>query len=133
MSAVLRVSGSFNDLSPVIKTSDHPFKESIKSRKERERSPEDYAFVTTYNLTISEADGGMVPLQIEQASKFISEHKNLFFHLNSTSSKFNLSIDFMWEFPTSTIGQFNRFDAELISLCHEHNIELEVSVYACSD
>ena len=133
MSAILRVSGIYNALRPVIEKSKYPFKEAIQSRKERERSPENNEFVSTFNLTISEADGGMVPLQIREAQEYIIKNTYLFRSLKTSNVEMNLTIDFMWDFPTSKVAQFNTFEKLFIALCHENSIEIEVSVYACSD
>ncbi len=107
------------------------FDESIASRMSRERgqSPDG---ITTYNLTISDSDGDCVPAQIRESFLFLSQNMDAIKAIQELAGVEDLCVDFSWNFPKTSIGQYNRFPATLVQLCGTLGIDIEVSVYATS-
>ena len=129
MPAVLRISGPFEQLGQSMLAVPFPFEESIASRRRRERgqSAEGSA---TFNLTISESDGDRVPAQIEESLLFLSKNKDAINAIQGLAGVQDLCVDFSWDFPSNSIGQYNRFPASLAKLCGSLGIDIKVSVYA---
>lgn len=127
MPAVLRVSGPFERLRLSLGESSLPFEESIASTRNREGKSVDA--ISTFNLTVSEADGDKVPTQISDAEKFIASNTEGLRWLSSCDGVQHLCLDFSWDIPKESIGQWNRFPSSLLQLCAQFNLDIEISVY----
>ena len=108
-----------------------PFEESIASRRKRERGQAADG-IATFNLTISESDGDCVPVQIEESLLFLSQNKDAIRAIEDLPGVENLCVDFSWDFPSTSIGQYNCFPASFAKLCGSLGIDIQVSVYATS-
>ena len=74
MPTVLRISGPYELLQQSILASRLEFVESIASRKRREIDGTQPHEASTFNCTVSDADGDQVPVQITEAAKFLSDN-----------------------------------------------------------
>ena len=133
MPAVLRISGPYVQLRQSMLEMPFPFTESIASRKKRERGESRDDDTATFNLTISASDGDHVPGQIKESSLFLAQNVDAISRMRDLSGVENLRVDFSWDFPSASIGQYNRFPSSLLGLCGTLGIDIEVSVYAASE
>lgn len=132
MPAVIRISGSRDRLNKRVLESGLPFVESAQVVRRRRLNPNDGYNDTTYNLTISDANGDSVPVQINEARDYLRRIGPLIEGIRRDVDGCHCVIDFSWDFPQSTLGQYNTFPNELIALLHEFEIALMVSVYSQS-
>jgi hypothetical protein len=130
MPTVLRVSGPHDKLRESILTTPFAFKESIATRNARERGDDRHDGESTFNFTISDADGDHVPVQIEETARFLSHSTVALQALRTFEGVERLVVDVSWDLPTSSSGQYNRFPHALLGLCGALAIDLEVSVYS---
>ncbi len=87
-----------------------------------------------FNLTVSNADGDQVPIQIEDAHRFLVANCDEIARLRAFPNVETVYLDFGWDFPCQRVwGQFNRFSLELLHQCSTLGVEIVVSVYAVSD
>jgi hypothetical protein len=101
------------------------------SRKKRD-SGQSADGITTFNLTISDADGDHVPVQIEESMQFLSQNRDALKRISDLPGVEIFCVDFSWDFPSTSIGQFNWFPASLAELCGSLGIDIKVSVYRTS-
>jgi hypothetical protein len=132
MPTVLRISGAYEQLRHSVLEIPFPFTESIASRKKRQRAESPNDGSATFNLMISDADGDCVPVQIEESSQFLSQNKDAIIGMRQLPGVEELCVDFSWDFPSTSIGQYNRFPCSFVKLCGILGIDIEVSVYAVS-
>ena len=130
MPAVLRISGPFEQLRQSMLEVPFPCAEAIASRKKRERGESGEDDTSTFNLTISESDGDCVPAQIEEASLFLAQNMVAMKRIRQLPGVESLCVDFSWDFPSTSIGQYNRFPYSFNELCGTLGIDIKVSVYA---
>ncbi|MCY2995659.1 MAG: hypothetical protein NTY19_48605 [Planctomycetota bacterium] len=64
--------------------------------------------------------------------EFLSDNLDSILEVRSLPGAENLCLDFSWDFPLTSVGQYNRFPCSLIQLCAALGIAIEVSVYATS-
>ena len=126
---VLRISGPYERLRDTIRTAPVHFKESGQSRREREKGTSPADGRCTFNYTVSDADGAHVPLQISDAEIFLSAHGDELRVLLAGDGINDACLDFGWEFPDDSLGQFNKFPHSLLHKCADLRIAIEVSVY----
>ena len=126
---VLRLSGPYQELTASVRDAFVEFQEAGASKKSREHGHTSKCNDTTYNFTISEADGARVPVQIDEVIAFLSEHRDEIINLRSRPGVESAMLDFMWSIPEDSSGQWNRFPVALLELCVELGLEIEVSVY----
>ena len=105
------------------------FVESVESRKQRERGGSPLDGTTTFNFTVSESDGDRVPAQIEESKNFLSENVETLSEIRQLPGVDSLCLDFKWDFPATSAGQYNRFPCSLLRICATLGIDIEVSVY----
>jgi hypothetical protein len=89
-----------------------------------------------FTVIASEADGALVPVQILEAKSFLETHRDEIRTLTRREDVEAAYLDFGWNFPvgeSASVAQFNHFPRELISICAELDLGLEVSVYATED
>jgi hypothetical protein len=129
MPTVLRASGPHDKLRHSILATPFAFEESIATRNARERGDDRYEGSSTFNLTISDADGDHVPAQIEETARFLSHSTVALQALRTLEGVERLIVDVSWDLPTTSAGQYNRFPHALLGLCGALAIDLEVSVY----
>ena len=110
-----------------------PFAEAIQSQQERCRNPNVPNSETTYNLTVSEASGDSVPQQIAEADSFLASNGQSLRSIIQNVQRCKCTIDFSWDFPAASIGQYNGFPSAFLSRLVELDIALVVSVYGTSD
>lgn len=132
MCTVLRVTGPHEELSSAILTISLAFSESIASIKARERNDASYDGRSTFNLTVSNADGDYIPQQIVECESFFTEHAVELAMLRKLACVEDVCLDFMWSFPIHQIGQYNHFPCSLLKQCVEFGVELCISVYGTS-
>ncbi|XZE36694.1 hypothetical protein SH501x_002278 [Pirellulaceae bacterium SH501] len=130
MPAVIRISGSRLELDQLIVASGLPFVEALSVMRKRRLNPVNDHGDTTYNLTISEIDGDAVPEQIDDSLRYLRANGKVIAEIHSAVKGSNCSLDFSWDLPTGTIGQYNTFPLDLIALLREYRIALRVSVYS---
>lgn len=128
----LRITGPYLKLSASLNNSIIEFREAIASRKDRECGKTTESDSVTYLYSISKADNKHVPTQISDAVHFLSQHQGDLKELLSRDGVEQAILDFAWDFPQDSLGQFNRFPLTLIDLCTKLGIEIEVSVYSSS-
>lgn len=87
--------------------------------------------VSGLQFLVSDRDGDLVPLQIEDALEFTRKHHSLLRTVTSSPEVDEAFLDFSWDIPTSAIGQFNRIPPELAALCGTNGVGIEFSVYLC--
>ncbi len=133
MPAVLRISGQYEQLQCSVLGIPFPFVESIASRKKRDRGESRDDDTATFNLTISDYDGDSVPAQIEESSRFLLQNMDAINGMRELPGLENLCVDFCWDFPSTSIGQYNLFPCSFIKLCGTLGIDIQVSVYAVSE
>jgi hypothetical protein len=129
MPAVLRVSGPHEKLRHSILTTPFAFKESIATRNARERGNDRYEGSSTFNFTVSDADGNHVAAQIEETARFLSHSTAALQALRTLDGVERIVVDVSWDLPTTSLGQYSRFPHALLGLCGALAIDLEVSVY----
>jgi hypothetical protein len=129
MPAVLRISGSYQELEKSLSNQPFAFAEAIASRKKRERGETPLDGASTFNFCVSEASGTEVPVQIDESVHFLLQHFESIRRLRQSPGVETLTLDFSWDFPSTRWGQFNRFSNSLLQLCAELEIDIVVSVY----
>lgn len=132
MPAVLRISGPYERLRKSLLEVPFPFKEAIWSTKDRERSESPDECIVTFNLTISDADGDRVPVQINESLQFLTQNKVAIARMRELPGVESVGVDFSWDFPLTGGAQFNCFQHPFVSLCGTLGIDIEVSVYGVS-
>ena len=128
----LRITGPYLKLSASLNNSFIELQEAFASRKDRECGKTTESDSATYLYSISKADYKHVPTQISDAVHFLSQHQGDLKELLSRDGVEQAILDFAWDFPQDSLGQFNRFPLTLIERCAELHIEIEVSVYGIS-
>ena len=130
---VLRVSGPYDLLRDTIRITPIEFHESIFSRRKRERGEASADSRCTFNYTVSDADGDHIPVQVSEAETFLTLHFDHLRMLRSADGVDDACLDFGWNFPDTSWGQFNLFPHSLLQKCGELRIDIKVSVYPASD
>ncbi|WP_150122575.1 hypothetical protein [Rhodopirellula islandica] len=88
---------------------------------------------TSYNLTVSEADGDEVSVQVRDVDEFLNANEQLFAELLRSIPDCHCTIDFSWDFPATSAGQYNCFPTALLNRLGVLGVDLKVSVYATSE
>jgi hypothetical protein len=101
----------------------------VASVRARERGESVDQPRSTFNHTVSDADGDHVPVQVEETMTFLSRHLDSLVALRKCPGVECATLDFGWSMPSSKSGQWNTFPASLLALCGEADIDLVVSVY----
>jgi hypothetical protein len=128
MPAVIRISAKRELLEEAVSRFEFGFEEAHACRRKRRLDPEGVQPTTTYNLTVSEADGDRVPQQIADVEQFLDSHgKRIGEFMRAIEGRGR--VDFSWDFPRDASGQFNRFPHCLLKQLVELNLELEILVY----
>lgn len=133
MPAVIRVAGDRRLLTDVVAASGLPFTESAQYQRRRRLYADACEMETTYNLTVSEADGDSVPTQVTAVDAFFDANEQRIDNLLRSIPGCRCTIDFSWDFPTTSAGQYTIFPAALLSRLGTLGIELVVSLYATSE
>lgn len=128
---VMRLMGPYREIASSVGNAFVEFQEADASRKEREGGAKKGRAEATFNYTLSEAPGDCVPIQVDEAIRFLAEHQDEISELRSRPGVEHAVLDFMWEFPVDGNGQWNRFPLALVDLCAQLGLEIEVSVYPC--
>ncbi|QDT89200.1 hypothetical protein Pan161_08270 [Gimesia algae] len=126
---VLRLSGPYKELSSSIVNTFAEFTEAISARKDRESGRTTEQDQSTFNCTVSNENGDCVPAQITDAISFLTRHRTDIKELRSRSGVEQAILDFAWDFPRESTGQFNRLPLLLLELCTELRLEIKVTVY----
>ena len=82
-----------------------------------------------FNLTISDAAGDSVPLQLDESLAFFRANIAAISRLGNVAADCKLTLDLSWNFPRGTIGQYNTLTAELMGVMSSLGIDLMFSVY----
>ncbi len=130
---MIRISGERQLLANALTACELPFTESARSQRNRRLQPEIKQIDTTYNLTASEADGNAVPVQVQDVETFLNSNDQRLHQLLRSIPGCRCTIDFSWDFPITTAGQYNHFPASLLARLGSLGIELVVSVYAAPE
>ncbi|MCR9202523.1 MAG: hypothetical protein NXI04_28105 [Planctomycetaceae bacterium] len=80
-------------------------------------------------MTVSDADGGCVPQQIRDVEKFLDRNAQIIVAVKQSVAGCTSVMDLAWDFPRSSIGQYNRFPSGLLAKLAELQMDLEISVY----
>lgn len=131
--AVLRIAGPRLPLERLISHGGFLFTESLKSRLDRKRDPIGHHDVTTFNLTVSDSSGDSVPQQIRDSEQFLASNCQAIAALLRTIPECSGVLDFSWNFPIQSYGQFNHFSTALMAMLVELGLELEISVYGTTE
>ena len=129
MPAVIRIDGDRIHLPAIIAQCGLPFVEAIQSQRSRRHNPNETLSETTYNLTVSEASGDSVPHQIVDADSFLASNAESLRSIFKKVPRCKCTIDFSWDFPGDSIGQYNIFPSCFLSRLVELQITLVLSVY----
>ena len=135
---VLRVTGNELDLDECLGSGefepDNVYRKGEPRVKQRPGGP-----VNDHNgftIMVSDSGGDRVSLQIGDARRFLEGNKSKLRDLTAREDVEAVYLDFGWDFPVGenvAFAQFNHFPPELLRLCGELNIGIEVSVYASED
>jgi len=107
-----------------------PFEESQACLRARRLAADQHHATTTFNLTISDADGDSVPLQLSDIVVFFDVHHAAISSLaDSLRADCELTVDVSWDIPARVLGQYNVVSADLMKLLSSLGIELMFSVY----
>ena len=126
---VLRISGPHADVAAAVQGAFVEFVESRATERARERGEASVTDPSTFNFTVSDADGDHVPLQIVDAEEFVSTHLAELIELLSRPGVEGGILDFGWDIPHNKFMQWNRFPSSFLALCAEAKLDIEVSVY----
>lgn len=129
MPCVLRISGRGLETASFSANCDLPFQEATQSARQRQAASDPLSVEVTYNLTISEASGDSVPLQIAEAEQFLATNASTLERLMQSLPGCRGSLDFSWDFPHDAFGQCNRFPADFLARMAQHGLTLVVSLY----
>ena len=129
MPTVLRISGPHKQLQRSLLSVPLPFTESAASRRNRERSDLLNDGVSTFNFTISDADGDQVSVQVDESVAFVSQNVDVIEECRRLPGVESLCLDFSWEIPSTSVGQSNRFPSSFLKTCAMLGLDIEVSVY----
>ncbi len=132
LSAVIRLTVKNNSLAPAVARSGLPFTEAIQSMQNRRAVAETDQSEITYLLTASDACGDSIVQQIQEATEFLTSNRGVLKDLAKLAPECKWELDFMWDFPIDSVGQFNRFPPVLLQHLVELNMDLVVSVYGTS-
>lgn len=128
--AVLRLSGNRKAIESVLQDCSLPFTESLACLRARRLATDQHHATTTFNLTISEADGDCVPVQLNEMAVFLEEHREAISSIvNSLQMDCELTADVSWDIPMNVAGQYNVVSTDLMKLLASLRIELMFSVY----
>ena len=86
-----------------------------------------------FHSVVSGADGDRVPVQIDDAARFLTAERAELARLAGFPGVETLTLDFGWDFPVgpdAAVGQYNRFPPALLRACGALGVGIEVSVYA---
>ncbi len=133
MPAVIHITGDRTALETSAATSNLALAEAIQSQRERRQSPGTSHPDTTYNLTVSDACGDSVPRQIIEAEAFLEANQQTLQSIIQSVPRCKCSLDFSWDFPRDSIGQYNGFPSTFLSRLAELDIMLVVSVYGVAN
>jgi hypothetical protein len=133
MPTVLRVSGIFELLRQSMPLAPFEFTEPVAARTAREREASADNGRSTYNVTVSDAGGDRVPEQIRESAEFLARNSDALRRLRELPGVEKLCLDFSWDFPRTSTGQWNCFPSSFLMACASLEIGLEVSVYAVSE
>ena len=131
-SAGFRISGNRTVLAAIIPRYGLQFTESILLRRQRLQNANESPTDTTYNLTVSDADGDSVPQQITEADSFLATNAKTLQAIIQAVPGCRFTIDFSWDFPSDSTNQYNEFPSAFLSRLVELDITLVVSVYGCT-
>ena len=110
-----------------------PFAESDMGRRARRLGGATERDESTFYFTVSEANGGHVPVQISDAEAFLATHEGDLAELMSRDGVESGLLDFGWEISRDRVMQWNCFPPSLLALCSRLGLDLHVSVYLCDD
>ena len=105
---VLRLSGPSAALVSALKDAFVPFEEAGASRRARRLGRAAETDESTFNFTVSHADGDQVPVQLREAETFLTAHFAELAKLRSRNGVTNVPLDFAWSVPSDALGQLNR-------------------------
>ena len=126
---VLRLSGPHAELAEAVGGAFLRFAESGATARAGKSGQATRPSNSTFNYTVSDADGCHVPQQIKDAEAFVSAHLAQLADLRSRPGVESGVLDFGWEIPVDAISQFNRFPASFLAGCAAARLDIEVSVY----
>jgi len=126
---VLRVSGPHVHLVEALRDAFVPFVEARMTAKARECGKANETDESTFNFTVSDADGEHVPEQIRDAEAFVSGNLKQLVELRSRPGVERGVLDFGWEIPQDSVLPGSYFPSTLLSLCAEARLGIEVTVY----
>ncbi len=119
-------------MAEVIEDAFVPFEESDATRRARQSSATSRTDESTFNYTVSEADGDHVPQQIEDAERFMRSHLDDLIDLLSYDGVESSILDFGWELTKDARFPWNRFPSSLLTLCGKVGLDIDVSIYRVS-
>ncbi|WP_236623786.1 hypothetical protein [Rhodopirellula baltica] len=133
MPAVLRITGAHFALESIARESALAIEETTQSRKKRRQWTDATQTDSTYRLVVSNSDGDHVLQQIEEACVFLEANEEALRSIFNALLNCRRTLDFSWDFPDGSLGQFNRFPTTLLSQLNAFGIELGVSVYGVTN
>ncbi|GAB5517500.1 hypothetical protein [Rhodopirellula baltica] len=133
MPAVLRITGDHFALESIARESALAIEETTQSRKKRCQLTDATQTDSTYRLVVSHSDGDHVPQQIEEACVFLEANEEALGSVFNALTNCKRTLDFSWDLPDGSLGQFNRFPTTLLSQLNAFGIELGVSVYGVAN
>jgi len=85
-----------------------------------------------FAVSISDADGDCVPLQIQEAQAFCEANSADLHRIATFPGVEEAMLDFAWWFPVGEdrpAGQFNYFTPQLVALCGQLGLGIMLTVY----
>jgi hypothetical protein len=125
--AVLRVSGSKAGVTRYLAESRWRPLAVYWKGKPRFQSSTRVSSINGFNLSVSDAPGSRLDLQIRDAKRFLKRERSELARLKR--HKLRSVIDFGLHSKEGSVAAFYRFDAELLGILVRAGVELEVSHY----
>ena len=125
---VLRAFGPSFDVDGFLATSNLPVIRVFRRGERVSRRSEELKY-SGFNVNVSDQDGSRVPMQVREAIEFLDRHIDELEALAARDDVEVMYLDFGWDFPLKSNGQWNRFPIELVRRCSRLGLGIEVSVY----
>ncbi len=136
MSCILRVHGSELNLDECLANIPLPPDSKYRKGESRRGLKKGGQLNDSSGFTLLASDHDDVTVQIDEALVFLRKNYPSLKALSDRSDIETNTLDFAWHFPVGengAIAQFRNFPPDLLRLCGDLNIGIEVSVYATEE
>jgi len=132
---MLRISGVELDIDELVKSVDLPFEKLYRrGQPKSEFNPDLGVFEKSgCNILVSKAGFTELPTQHSDAVEFLTDHLNKIEALSSWTDVDSAVLDFGTEINPETVAKYIGPPKSLIRLIAKTDLDIEYSVYRCSD